>query len=405
MRIGKELRPTAYARSPRFHYLPEQDRYLVAKKEARYKLNIIGAGIMGAEHIRLTWLEGRAAVHGIYDPNPGSVQSAQRESEFYAPGHQLVIYDSLEAACNDPDVDGLIICTPNYTHLDVLRVAAPSGKHILLEKPIATTVPDAWEITQIARSYPAVFQIGLQYRYKPIYRESIYEVQQRGTVGNVKTVSIMEHRIPFLDKVNQWNKFARFSGDTLVEKCCHYFDLLNLFAGAPAISVFASGAMDVNFTEFEYDGAKSDILDNALVIVNYANGVRARFDLCMFAPLFYEELVVCGDNAHLKAWEREDFTKHDQKARLEITAGVDQTTRVSELAYHSTIGKSGHSGATFYEHKEFIDRIEGQPTSMATAEEGFNSIAVAAAAQESIKRGQVVQIADYLATFGIKWSV
>jgi hypothetical protein len=32
--------------------------------------------------------------------------------------------------------------------------------------------------------------------------------------------------MPFLDKVNQWNKFARFSGNTLVEKCCHYFDLL-----------------------------------------------------------------------------------------------------------------------------------------------------------------------------------
>ena len=60
-----------------------------------------------------------------------------------------------------------------------------------------------------------------------------------------------------------------------------------LFAQARPVSVYASGNQAVNFTDFEYEGERSDILDNALVIVNYANGVRARFDLCMFAPLFY----------------------------------------------------------------------------------------------------------------------
>lgn len=64
-----------------------------------------------------------------------------------------------------------------------------------------------------------------------------------------------------LDKVGQWNKYARFSGGTLVEKCCHYYDLLNLFAAATPERV-------------------------------YANGVRASFTLNMLAPHFYEEPVV-----------------------------------------------------------------------------------------------------------------
>ena len=50
----------------------------------------------------------------------------------------------------------------------------------------------------------------------------------------------------------------------------------------------------------------SDIIDNAMVIVTYANGIRAGFNLCMFAPLFYEELILCGDEGRLKAFENRD---------------------------------------------------------------------------------------------------
>ena len=80
--------------------------------------------------------------------------------------------------------DGLIISTPNYTHLDVLKVAVKSGKHIFLEKPMATTVQDAYEIQKIAADSPAVLQIGLQYRYKAMYVEAIHEAQERKSLGH-----------------------------------------------------------------------------------------------------------------------------------------------------------------------------------------------------------------------------
>lgn len=402
MKQGKELRTKELAHSSRFNYLPDEDRYLLAKTEAKYKFNIIGSGIIGQEHINITYMEGRAMIHGVYDPNPGSIEVAQElQAKWGQP--ELVIYDSLEAACNDPDVDALLICTPNYTHLDVVNVAAKSGKHILCEKPIATTVADALEITKIAESYEAVFQIGLQYRYKSISVEAIYETLERKTIGNVKLISMQEHRIPFLDKVNQWNKFSKYSGDTLIEKCCHYFDLINLFAGAKPVRVFGSGSMAVNFTEFEYDGEKSDILDNAFVVIDYENGVRANFSLCMFAPLFYEELVVCGDEGRIRAWEQTDFLPGgDLTSHLEIICGENKPSRRIEPAYPTWIEESGHNGATFFEHVYFVDNIEGKPTNTASAREGLWSVIVAAAAQESIRRGTVVEIDDYLASMNIE---
>ncbi len=399
---GKEFRNKVFSLSPRFSYLPERDRYLFALEKPQHRFNVIGAGVNGQEHIRVTQMEGRATIHGVFDPNPLSVTGARQTLAQFAPGEDLIAYDSLEAACNDPAVDGLIISTPNYTHIDIVRVAARSGKHILLEKPMATTIPDAYEIAQIAKRHSAVFQIGLQYRYKPIYVEAIHEALERDAIGAIKTISILEHRFPFLDKVGQWNKFSRYSGGTLVEKCCHYFDLMNLFSGARPVSVFATGSMAVNFLDFEYEGQKSDILDNAFVIVTYANGVRANFNLCMFSPMFYEELILCGDDGRLKAWENEDYLAHARPdSHLEILCGDHKPSRIGAPCYPAFIQQSGHNGATYYEHVHFVNNIEGKPTQTATADEGFWAIVVGAAAEASAKSGQPVLINDLLRESGI----
>ena len=402
MRQGKEFRNKVFSMSPAFRYLPEGDRYLFALEQPKYRFNVIGSGLNGMEHIRVTQMEGRATIHGVFDTSPLSAAAAKQAAAQFAPGANLVTYDSLEAACNDPAVDGLVICTPNFSHIDIVRVAAKSGKHILLEKPMATTIPDAYEIAQTAKGYSGVFQIGLQYRYKPIYVEAIHEALERRTIGDIKTITILEHRFPFLDKVKQWNKFSQYSGGTLVEKCCHYFDLMNLFAGSRPVSVFATGSMAVNFLEFEYAGQKSDILDNAFVIVTYENGVRASFNLCMFSPMVYEELVLCGDEGRLKAWENEDFLPaHKTDTHLEILCGDHRPTRIGAPCYPAFIQQSGHNGATYFEHVNFVNNIEGKPTRTASALEGFWSVVVGAAAEASVKAGGPVLVNDLLLRHGL----
>jgi len=391
-----------YGKSPIFGYIPPSDQHVFAQDEPKYRFNVIGTGVNGCEHIRVTLMEGRATIHGVYDPNPSSVVQAQETFKAFNADQELIVYDSLEAACSDPAVDCLIIATPNFTHLEVLKVAVKSGKHILLEKPMATIVPDAYEILKIARDYPAILQIGLQYRFKAIYVEAIHEALERKALGDIKMVSILEHRLPFLDKVKQWNKFSKYSGGTLVEKCCHYFDLLNLFAGAKPVKVYATGSMAVNFTEFEYDGEKSDILDNALVTVEYDNGVQTSFNLCLFAPMFYEEVVLVGDEGRLKAYEIMDFLPNKQpETHLEINLGVGKPSKVSIPCYPTAIQESGHSGATFYEHVNLIDALDGKQTKAASVEEGFWAVVVGAAAEESVKTGQPVMLEKFLEECGV----
>jgi hypothetical protein len=113
--------------------------------------------------------------------------------------------------------------------------------------------------------------------------------------------------------------------------------------------------------------------------------------------LFYEELVVCGDEGRLKAWEQQDFLAGaEMDTALEILCGEGRPSRKTRPSYPALIERSGHHGATYYEHVRFIDSIEGKAVDAATALDGFWSIAVATAAQNSIRTGQIVAVNSVL---------
>tara|TARA_B110000046_G_scaffold167806_1_gene185736 strand:+ start:2481 stop:3692 length:1212 start_codon:yes stop_codon:yes gene_type:complete len=377
-------------------HITDADKYLYKSPAPTHALAIIGAGTIGQEHMYVATLLGRARVHGIYDSQVQSMDSAEKNFKDYS-DQSLIRYADLASACSDPEVDALMICTPNYTHADVLKVAMRSGKPIFLEKPMATTLVDADAIVKANDAYPSFIQIGLQYRYKAQYIEAFHEVQQRTSVGVVKTISMSEYRPPFLDKVGQWNKFNQYSGGTLVEKCCHYFDLINLLADAMPVRVYASGGQAVNFLDFQKDGVPADIDDHAFVIIDYTNGVRANFTLNMFCHDFTEELVITGDRGRLVA--NELFNVHQQqpsKATIALEKGEWGASKQTDVTYAREIEKSGHHGATYYEHVAFVDQLDGKACESATPVQGLWSMIVASAAQHSIKTQQAVDIRAFM---------
>jgi predicted dehydrogenase len=191
--------------------------------------------------------------------------------------------------------DIVVVATPNMTHAQILLdiLNHPKAHHILVEKPLCTTVEDCYNVIEAAQARPEVLvQVGLEYRYIPAVAKLIEQVKIN-SVGRVRMVSIREHRFPFLVKVNNWNRFNKNSGGTLVEKCCHFFDLMTLIADSMPVRVMASGGQDINHLNESYNGEVPDILDNAYVVVDYENGVRGMLDLCMFAEGSRNEQEIC----------------------------------------------------------------------------------------------------------------
>jgi predicted dehydrogenase len=234
----------------------------------------------------------------------------------------------------DPSTfDAVVLATPNFTHLAVLKHVLAWQKHLLVEKPLCTSVADCYAVQALVEaqveavqppSRPPIFWVGMEYRYMPPVAK-LLSIVDSGKLGALKMVSIREHRFPFLLKVDDWNRFSHFTGGTLVEKCCHFWDLMRRIVGAgpgsEATKVFASGGMDVNHLDERYDASRAqraqdldadgnsstatsaqaeataqpDIVDNAFVIVEFAGGVRCCLDLCMFAEdRQHEEVSVVG---------------------------------------------------------------------------------------------------------------
>ncbi|KAG0592247.1 hypothetical protein KC19_1G236500 [Ceratodon purpureus] len=277
------------------------------RRALRY--GIIGVGMMGREHLyNLAALPG-AMVVAVADPHPGSREAALAATaglQSVVPSPPLKVFSDHESLLDSGMCDVVVIATPNMTHAQILLdvLAHPKTHHVLVEKPLCTTIEDCYKVLEAAKARPDILvQVGLEYRYIPAVAELLAQVKQNA-VGNVRMVAIREHRFPFLVKVNNWNRFNKNTGGTLVEKCCHFFDLMTLIAKSTPVRVMASGSQSVNHLDERYEGKVPDILDNAYVIVEYKNGCRGILDLCMFAEGSRNEQEICvvGDAGKAEAF-------------------------------------------------------------------------------------------------------
>jgi predicted dehydrogenase len=288
----------------------------------------------------------------------------------------------------DPSIDVVLISSPNFTHAEILRDVIKSGKHVLCEKPLATTLEDVRDIYRLAQRHKGVFWVGMEYRYMPPAAQFIQEIHS-GKIGALRMLAIREHRFPFLKKVGDWNRFSRNTGGTMVEKCCHFFDLMRLIVRAKPVRVFCSGAMDVNHRDERYHGKTPDIIDNSYTVVDFDNGVRAMLDLCMFAEgsKNQEEIAAVGDSAKLEVFIPDgDIVFSPRSSRNPVTTHV---------TVDATALKAGtHHGASYYQHQAFLHAVrEGAPVAV-TAEDGYWAVLMGMAAEISAREKRAVAMAE-----------
>jgi myo-inositol 2-dehydrogenase/D-chiro-inositol 1-dehydrogenase len=135
-------------------------------------VGIIGTGVMGAGHARFIKQHvPDATVVGLSDVDPKKISQLLDEL-----GTVLFSTSKPEELMNDPRVEAVIIASPDPLHVEHLRLAIASGKQILCEKPIATTIEDAQMITNEIRSYEVqvgkkMINFGFMRRFDPCYQE------------------------------------------------------------------------------------------------------------------------------------------------------------------------------------------------------------------------------------------
>jgi predicted dehydrogenase len=362
------------------------------------RYGIIGCGSMGCEHIENLKALGGAEVTAIADPHAPS-----RDAALALLPQAPQVFEHHQALLDSGLCDAVVIATPNLTHIEMMRAALQTDLHILVEKPLVTRIEDGLEMIQRTAGRAGIVWVAQEYRFMPPVAEMI-RMAHAGAVGRLHQVAIREHREPFYPKVGDWNRFTANTGGTLVEKCCHYFNLMDLILEEKPLRVFASGGQRVNHLDESYGGRRPDILDSAYVIVEYPSGARAMLDLCMFAEnsIDNEHIVVVGDEGKLESLlpsltlrcgRREDWGRREVWGQPSGTGKGVSVRRV----WDTNIKYAGqHFGASYIEHQHFAAAVRNGTPAEITLEEGLRSVATGLAAHRSIETGRAVAMSEVL---------
>jgi myo-inositol 2-dehydrogenase/D-chiro-inositol 1-dehydrogenase len=360
------------------------------------RYGLIGCGMMGQEHLRNIALLPGASVTRIFEPDQGMAdvslalaRGAQRAS---------TLAEVVQAA----DVDCLVITSPNFRHAEQMyEIAALRALPVLLEKPACTALTEVAGLAALGRSYPAPIWVAMEYRYMPPVAKLAQEVLSQANTGPMKMLAIREHRFPFLAKVDDWNRFNQYTGGTLVEKCCHFFDLMRHLTRSEPIRVFASASVAHNHRDEQYPQGTPDILDNAFVIFDFANGQRASLDLCMFAEgsRYQEEISVVGPLGKVECFVPGPgrfwpphlgpapvptlvLSPRDPKGPRKLEVPVDP----------EALAAGDHNGSTLYQHQRFNAVVRGKGAVEVSLRDGLAAVVMGMAAQESARTGQAIDL-------------
>jgi predicted dehydrogenase len=360
------------------------------------RYGFIGCGMMGQEHLRNLALVPGSVVTRIFEPDD---EMAARSLALAPQARRAA---SLEAVVEADDVDALVVTSPNFCHAEQLqRIAALRALPVLLEKPACTSLEQVRALQDLARSSRAPVWVAMEYRYMPPIARLVQETHAQAATGPVAMISIREHRYPFLHKVGDWNRFNRYTGGTLVEKCCHFFDLMRLLVQRRPVRVYATAGAPHNHQDEHHADGVPDILDHAYALVDFESGPRALLELCMFAEgsRYQEEISIVGPRgkvecfvpgpgrfwpAHLGAAPvpRLVLSPREPAGPVELEVPVDA----------AALAAGDHNGSTLEQHRRFRAAALGAGPVEVTLDDGLAAVLMGLAAQESIRTGQAVDL-------------
>jgi predicted dehydrogenase len=172
---------------------------------AGLRVGIVGGGFMAQAHSRAARNAG-ADIAGVASSTEASAVAASRRLNVRR------AYLSVEALLADDDIDLVHVCTPNVTHASIAKSVLQAGKHVVCEKPLATTSDDARELMQLAQASGLTAVVPFVYRFHPMVREARARVAA-GDVGRIFTIQASYLQDWLLSSTDDdWRVDARIGG-------------------------------------------------------------------------------------------------------------------------------------------------------------------------------------------------
>ena len=330
---------------------------------------VVGAGFIAGAHLTALEASRRARVAGVVDADAG------RAAAFARAHGGLSAQTDLATALAADDVDAVIVCTPNDTHRAIGEQVAAAGKHLLVEKPLATTVADARALLAAFEAAGTILLAAHTHRAYD-YGRAVKESIDSGEVGRPRFVRLAILGGWIWPDWSAWVLDPARSGGHALHNGVHLLDLASWWLGARPTSVRARGAKQTSG-----DLAIHDYLE---MVVTYEDGATAVCEMSRAhrpTSLAHRDVLVLGtDGVLTHEWD-------DEAALLIDDRGT------------SLVPAAGRDGFAV-QLESWLDAIEGG-TPMMSADDALTAVALGVAVERSIASGQSVELADVLAEAGV----
>ncbi len=195
---------------------------------------IVGTGMVGSVHAHAVRRAGGQLAAVTASTPPSSQRAVQRLGAERAA--------TAEEICAADDVDVVHICTPNSLHVEQTAAALAAGKHVICEKPLATTVPDAAALVDAAEKAGTVAAVSFIYRFYPMLREARCRIAD-AAVWLMHGGYLQDHRA-HADPAG-WRSDPAQSGTsmTFADIGSHWCDLMEFVTGHRITAVLGTEAV------------------------------------------------------------------------------------------------------------------------------------------------------------------
>jgi len=319
------------------------------------KIGIIGCGYIAGVHAGILSRDERVQVSSVHDVIADRAQQLAR-------AHDAAVASSPDEVIERSDA--VFITTPNTRHVPLALAAIDAGKHVFCEKPLATTIPDARLVCEKAQRSSAVFQIGHNRRFAPVYatlKQLLSETHQP------HSAHVKMNRGELLKP--EWTGDAEVTGGFLYETPIHMFDMMRfLFGEIDTLHAIGSS--------HEYNE-----VDDFSVLLKFTNGMHATLATAADASwLFpFERVEVFCHHATLVTREMESLICSSNLEGHFSSHSMQQTPREEKWGY-------------VQEDRAFVDSIVNGTPALVTAFDGLMSVEIANAVYESVRSGVPVQL-------------
>lgn len=341
------------------------------------RLGLLGCGrIVQLVHLEALARLKRAKLVAVAEPHPESQQYVRTRAP------DVDVMSDYMTLLRRSDLDAVVICLPTGLHVEAATEAFERDKHLYLEKPIATNLADARSLLDIWSRNPAKrAAVGFHNRFHPLYQ------QAKQIVQSDKLGRIVGARVSWCSATRQlpnWKRRRKTGGGVLLDLGSHLTDIVQFLFERPVCEVTAT-----------VDSVASEE-DNARIELRLNDGMTIQAFLSC-TSLQENRLEIYGERRKLVLdRQRDSLELHDVQPDQSVRHRVGRALGVVAQASHEVRRHLQRSIEPAYDaaFQSFVDAIIDDQPVQVNLDDGYRSLVVIHAAEESARIRRPVAISE-----------